>query len=366
MNDHVMSNTSHNSATSISFSNRSSNANISSTGSSGDGVGTSYNNIIRYSSKSSQIHTVLKQSFRLYAKQKLLFLELVLCISFAFVVKELNMHIWKIHERPIPYQILQSSSSSNDSDSTDVILDFSLSEEYKTDVMISASDNYLVCMIVPFLCFLYFGTKASAPLGDLHCILCTFALAFALDSIVCDTMKRYIGRLRPNFYDQCGFDLETLECTEDDYDNARLSFPSGHSHLAFTCMMVLSFYLLGKASCANQKSVGGEDAAMDLKHRIYIILAMTPSLWAFFVGVAVIQDNMHFASDVVAGAIIGSIVATFTYHLWYYPCFSCKAGIPLRLKAYQYELTEGDNRLLPYETFADREVVQFLDDSYRF
>ena len=287
-------------------------------------------------------------------------------------MKLLTIHAFAVHEREIPYQVL-----SND----DVILDFSLLEEYIEDVMVPNALNVVVCTTVPFLCCLFLNRKmlvssssdvmnrndSTVIVGDVHCFLCTFAIAFAFDTFVNDPLKRYVGRLRPNFYGKCEFDLQTLQCGKEDIDDARMSFPSGHVHLAASSMTVLSLYLLGRAIRANQKSVVGEDAAMDLKHRLYMICSMTPILWTIFVAVAVVQDNMHFTSDVIAGGILGSFCGLFAYHLWYHPCFSTRAGLPQQFNRYQPingDIDRGFESAF-YESHVDFDERR-LDDSDRF
>lgn len=265
---------------------------------------------------------------------KLPVLELLACITFALVIKYGNLFLWSAHERPIPYQVTSQG---------DVILDFSLMEK-DNGVDVPTEKNYVICLLGPVICFIAFSNllpSASyfAPYGDLHCSSCVLSVAFGLDSLICDPMKRYVGRLRPIFYDYCNFNVDTLECEKDDFTEARYSFPSGHTHVAFACMTVLTLYLLGKANATSEKRE--EQSKNEFKSKILILLSLSPMLYAVYIGAMVIVCNWHFPSDVIAGALIGSISALTSYHLWYHPVYSDKAGTPLR----NYDYGSGNSYL---------------------
>ena len=101
--------------------------------------------------------------------------------------------------------------------------------------------------------------------------------------ILSPLLKYTVGRARPNQTEQ---DSDTF----DPFSGAA-SFPSGHTTQAFTVAAVLAF------SFDDQPVVGGLAFAL-----------------ASGVGLSRINDNKHYASDVVAGAILGTWVGYEVVH----------------------------------------------------
>ena len=112
-------------------------------------------------------------------------------------------------------------------------------------------------------------------------------VSLGVDGILTYSMKEIIRRPRPytTYPDIKAFDSETS-----------LSFPSGHTSLAFTTATALS-----------------------LKYPKWYVIA--PSyFWACSVGYSRMNLGMHYPTDVLAGAIIGSGSAYLTYLInnWYW------------------------------------------------
>jgi len=112
-------------------------------------------------------------------------------------------------------------------------------------------------------------------------------VSLGVDGILTYSMKEIIRRPRPytTYPDIKAFDSETS-----------LSFPSGHTSLAFTTATALS-----------------------LKYPKWYVIA--PSyFWACSVGYSRMNLGMHYPTDVLAGAIIGSGSAYLTYLVnnWYW------------------------------------------------
>ena len=92
-----------------------------------------------------------------------------------------------------------------------------------------------------------------------------FILGLNLTLLVTEVGKRTVGRLRPHFISVCNPNLSTINCTttygsnmiynyidtrgsfctnhETSVNEARLSFPSGHSSFATYCMLFLIIYI---------------------------------------------------------------------------------------------------------------------------
>jgi len=151
-----------------------------------------------------------------------------------------------------------------------------------------------------------------------------------LNQIVTDLLKLAAGRPRPHFADVCNimYDqgqscdipnttsrpvdlifIENYSCrgnadlfeSESERENrineARLSFPSGHSSMAFYGM-VLSILILKRAQ----------------KNYIVTALFQTACLtYCVFVGISRVNDYKHHTDDVIAGATLGSIFALLAY-----------------------------------------------------
>ncbi|KAG0278810.1 hypothetical protein BGZ96_002239 [Linnemannia gamsii] len=135
-------------------------------------------------------------------------------------------------------------------------------------------------------------------------------------------LKWLIGGLRPHFLEVCqpntslakgnGFQqlYFTREiCTGDDsqINDSLESFPSGHSTAAFAGFVFLYLYLNAKL-----KVFSNYHPAM---WKLIVIYA--PVLGATLIAGALTIDQFHHWYDVVAGAIIGSVMAFSSYRMTY-------------------------------------------------
>ena len=241
-------------------------------------------------------------------RTKILLCELVFCIVFAFVCTYVP-RIFDVREVDIPYQITLNSG--------DVILDLNINQEFIDDQTIPTIWNYVINVGVVLALLIVLTIFASATpdaSGELHAIGCSYIVAFGLKQLVTSSLKIYVGRLRPNFYEKCEFNISSLDCASSNGEmEARKSFPSGHASLAFVGMMMLTLALLGKAWSFRKEHV-------DYKHycirRLLSLCALLPMAFATFVAASRIVDKWHHPSDVVAGALIGATSAYYSYNLW--------------------------------------------------
>lgn len=140
-------------------------------------------------------------------------------------------------------------------------------------------------------------------------------------------LKWLIGGLRPHFLDVCKPDLSLANnqgynqkgflniyytreiCTgeEKEINDSLESFPSGHTTAAFAGFVYLSLYLNGKL-----KVFSNYHPAMWKLIAIY-----APILGATLIGGALTIDEYHNWYDVVAGAIIGTVMAFSAYRMTY-------------------------------------------------
>ncbi|KAH8924255.1 phosphatidic acid phosphatase type 2/haloperoxidase, partial [Atractiella rhizophila] len=143
-------------------------------------------------------------------------------------------------------------------------------------------------------------------------------LTWAISESLCQLIKISVGRPRPDLIDRCqpatgsmnaavyGLVTDAI-CTRTDLlkDGFR-SFPSGHSTGAFCGFGYLSLYLAGKFHLFDKKG-----------HTLKAWIAVFPLFGATYVAITRTEDYRHHATDVIAGAVLGLVVAFFCYHLYY-------------------------------------------------
>ena len=200
---------------------------------------------------------------------------------------------------------------------------------------------------LPILAILFIGTFLNPTMihttqkqnkftlsKSTHAAICVLLVSLGCSEFITQLLKLYIGRLRPNFYSLCEFNLETRNCdaSQQHVNEARMSFPSGHSSLSFSGLGVLCFYLIGRFGIFNH-SPPSSDATNNIcylwRRRLVTVLCASPLLLSMFVAASRIVDNWHHPSDVLAGIGIGLFCSFFTYHMWFSFIFSSMSGIPL-------------------------------------
>mmetsp|Transcript_7447 Transcript_7447/g.13819 ORF Transcript_7447/g.13819 Transcript_7447/m.13819 type:complete len:367 (+) Transcript_7447:128-1228(+) len=228
--------------------------------------------------------------------------------------------------RPIPYQMTAAG---------DVLLDLNLSNDLvpKTDVTFPSEKLWFISLWLPISIIFFLGLifplnvqlsngLQNSPLHNVHAGMCTILVAIGIAELFTQVFKFYVGRLRPNFYAMCGFDKETLECTNGEKMEmeARMSFPSGHTSLSFCGLVCVVLFLLGRGSRISKSTVRG---------KLLTIVSFMPLLLSFYCATSRLVDNWHHPSDIIAGAIMGTVSACISYHIWFPQLGSIYAGIPL-------------------------------------
>ena len=170
-----------------------------------------------------------------------------------------------------------------------------------------------------------FGRK-----GDAHCTVCVYAVALGLTGLTTNIIKNYVGYLRPVFYDLCEPNADYQECTASDSNDARKSFPSGHSSFSFCGLTLLTLYLLARFGVYSDSAVVREspDGTILMEYRkpprikkLFSVLSLAPMAAATFVAASRVADNKHHPADVVGGAVLGTAMAWFVHGLWYVDVF---------------------------------------------
>jgi undecaprenyl-diphosphatase len=110
----------------------------------------------------------------------------------------------------------------------------------------------------------------------------TMAVAMILDGIICNlTLKPLIGRIRP--YELKGA-VDLIIATPSDY-----SFPSGHSAISFAA---------ASAIFAHSKKWG-----------------IPALILALFVALSRLYLYVHFPTDILGGAVVGTLCGTAAYYI---------------------------------------------------
>ncbi|KAG2531392.1 hypothetical protein JM16_001074 [Phytophthora kernoviae] len=147
---------------------------------------------------------------------------------------------------------------------------------------------------------------------DTRDFLLTMVQSTSMATLLTQFTKNMTGRFRPCFYDMCKWDYDvvwdgvTNLCTSASGEKeGRKSFPSGHASFAWSTMLVLTLYLLGRST-------------LNCQNRTWV--AVTRSI-----------DNWHHYADILAGSIIGAVSACLSYSYNYSSIFHSEhAGVPLQ------------------------------------
>lgn len=255
--------------------------------------------------------------------------EFVTCFASGLLMIFVGYFTRKPRQRPVPYQYLEDAGS--------YILNLSNNEAYVTST-VPTWQLAILCILVCPLGQIIISWKYGLQ-GDLHRTLCVYIVALPLTALITNSLKIYVGYLRPNFYDQCVPSYNYQYCTMDESTNgwdARKSFPSGHASYTFCALTLLSLFLeriFGISSIQEARLVMQTDATSPdnresthriifrfkespMRYRCYSMLCVTPLALALFVAASRVVDNKHFPADVIAGSFLGWSIATYFHHMW--------------------------------------------------
>ena len=218
--------------------------------------------------------------------------------------------------------------------------------------------NVVYAAAVPLVVIVLTNSLARASRHKHHVAVLGLAIALILTSFLTDTVKNTVGRPRPDLVARCRPAPGTPEnklvgvgvCTETRHhvlhDGWR-SFPSGHSSFSFAGLGYLSLFLSGQVRLfvvggsgggggggrkngngANGRTAvdeGGDDdravyARGDLARAL---LCLGPLLGAAMIAISRCQDYRHDVYDVCTGALLGYVVAYWSYRR-YWPQLSSR------------------------------------------
>lgn len=160
------------------------------------------------------------------------------------------------------------------------------------------------------------GSVLDVTVGMRHTAVLASLFSTAASALSTNVFKVTVGRPRPDFFYRCWPDgvakftdlgtngLRTPDCSPNSHDveDGYKSFPSGHTSWSFGAFMFLSLYLYHFI-----RPSGATDS-------LDIFVAIIPLMVAAWVGMTRIIDNKHNASDVVAGGLLGSMIALVVFY----------------------------------------------------
>ena len=219
--------------------------------------------------------------------------------------------------RPIPFQRIKSG---------EFILNLVNNESFDSDTMTTPVLIVVSALLPLGLQVIHVATKSRRQEDTLHTI-CVYLVGFGLTMLATETLKSYVGYLRPSFFDLCEPTADYTYCTAGDSNDARESFPSGHASTAFCGLSLFSRYLERTFGIESVQEVVMEDNSTTIVvryrttnphfHRLYSILCLLPVALAIFIAASRVVDNKHFPADIVAGSLLGAACAHFANRLWF-------------------------------------------------
>jgi len=184
---------------------------------------------------------------------------------------------------------------------------------------------YMIAVVSPLVIMTLVNVVTVRSWWDFHNATLGAILGLSLTGAVTQVVKLTVGRPRPDILDRCQppaglsdppYQLSNSTiCTQTNVaimqDGFR-SFPSGHSSLSFAGLGFLAFYLVGKLQLFDNKGYAGKTW-----------ISLVPFLAAALVAISRTMDYRHHWQDVLVGAILGAVLAYFSYRQ-YYPSLASK------------------------------------------
>ncbi|KAI0079379.1 lipid phosphate phosphatase 1 [Panus rudis PR-1116 ss-1] len=189
---------------------------------------------------------------------------------------------------------------------------------------ISGNLTWFIALLVPLGVIVTFGLLRVSAIDIHHGILGLYVTR-GVTQFITEALKNRVGRLRPDFLARCKWKEAAHACTGklDKVLDGRRSFPSGHSSTAFSGMTYLALWLAGMtgAWCLSRPARAGSLFASKIAR---LAFTLSPIAFATWVAVSRVEDYRHHKEDVIVGSLIGIVVATVSYLIYWPSPFSSK------------------------------------------
>jgi hypothetical protein len=148
------------------------------------------------------------------------FREIAVCVVFFGCCMIPNGLGKLVRIRAIPYELLADGSYVrnlvyNEPDVEDTVPSWAL---------------FLLAVLLPLVVQLVFSKLYLHVPGHVHATVCVYLVAFGLNTLASESIKLYVGYLRPMFYSDCQPSADYQYCTSEPKSHSdRKSFISGHA-----------------------------------------------------------------------------------------------------------------------------------------
>lgn len=179
----------------------------------------------------------------------------------------------------------------------------------------SASLLLSLCVFLPMVVLFFLETATGCPKRPAM-IVGAFLTAIGVSEGITQILKTIVQRRRPNFYALCGFDITQQICKAQPQRiiEAQLSFPSGHSSLSMCAAVFMWRFCMFKI-CQTRRWQPSNQSSLIVRYDNWIKAGVTiVSIGSSIaIGVSRLVDHWHHPSDVLAGWMLGGIVASCIY-----------------------------------------------------
>ncbi|KAJ9098055.1 hypothetical protein QFC19_006490 [Naganishia cerealis] len=198
------------------------------------------------------------------------------------------------------------------------ITDESLAHPFAEKERIPVYALALIAGVFPLVVILLTAAFYTRSFYDAQVGALGLALSLGLTVTLTDIIKITVGRPRPDLFSRCqppeAYTSNPIHgltswhiCTRTDLLNDGFrSFPSGHASFGWCGMIYLALFLAAKMHVLNKRGY-------TFKSWILLIPIATASL----ISISRTMDYRHHATDVIAGGIIGTLIAWYAYRQYY-------------------------------------------------
>ncbi|XP_045160345.2 phospholipid phosphatase 1-like [Mercenaria mercenaria] len=229
--------------------------------------------------------------------------------------------IWLAVSLPVVYLFLNGKPYQTGFFCDDEALSYpSRPDSVSTPVLIAAGLTLSVLLVALVEVLNFLDNECRRPCQRTSDILfcvksyLVFMVGILVQELVVDVVKNKMGVLRPNFFDVCkpqfnrtlcpGYILE-YKCTgneqhDKELRSSRQSFPSGHSAFSMYIAIYFCIYIQNRLQ-------------IRFSSIFKFFLQSGLIFMALLCGLGRIKDNKHHPSDIIAGFMLGVIVAVFVH-----------------------------------------------------
>ncbi|KAI0277703.1 PAP2-domain-containing protein [Russula aff. rugulosa BPL654] len=209
--------------------------------------------------------------------------------------------------------------------------EFSVSDtSFAVHERVPDSALYVIAFIAPLLLQWLINLATVRSWWDAHISALGLVLSLSLTGSLTQVVKITVGRPRPDVISRCNPDSGTVDptfglssvaiCHQSDrhiLNDGFRSFPSGHSSLSFAGLGFLSLYIAGKLHLFDTRG-----------HTAKTWLSVLPLFGAALVAISRTMDYRHHWQDVLAGSILGLVMANFAYRQYFRSLSSKVSHLP--------------------------------------